>query len=319
MQRWMLATLAAALLVAPTLSEAQRRGPDFFPNLPVVDQDGRQLKFYDDLIKDKVVVIMFIYTSCTDICPLTTARMTQIEDKLGPAVGRDIFIISMTVDPEVDTPEKLKAYSKAFGTGPGWTFVTGKPEDIRAINYRLGERSKVLSEHRNEIVLGNDLTGEWQRDNVMGDLDRVTLSIREMDPKFRDQVRQIRANPAMNTGLAMGAQPGQAMFKKICTPCHTIGVGDRVGPDLRGVTERRDGAWLVSYLRDPPGMVRKNDPVARELAAKFAPVSMPNLRLSEQDAADLIGYLRQETEKLADTAPPGSASGHEHQHQHHKH
>ena len=79
----------------------------------------------------------------------------------------------MTVDPETDTPERLKAYSKAFGTGPGWTFVTGQPADIRAINYRLGERSKVLSEHRNEIVLGNDATGEWQRDNVMGDLDRV--------------------------------------------------------------------------------------------------------------------------------------------------
>ena len=69
--------------------------------------------------------------------------------------------------------------------------MTGKSEDIRAINYRLGERSKVLSEHRNEIVLGNDRTGEWQRDNVMGDLDRVTLSIREMDPAWRDRVRQV--------------------------------------------------------------------------------------------------------------------------------
>ena len=184
-----------------------RRGPDFLPNLPVVDQDGRQLRFYDDLIKDKIVVIMFIYTSCTDICPITTARMTQIEDKLGDVLGRDIFIVSLTVDPVNDTPERLKAYSKAFSTGPGWTFVTGRPEDIRAINYRLGERSKVLSEHRNEIVLGNDVTGEWQRDNVMGDLERVTTSIREMDPKYRDQVRQVRANPAMNTGLAMGTSP----------------------------------------------------------------------------------------------------------------
>lgn len=315
MRRFVLAAVAAvSMLLAAGPGEAQRRGPEFFPNLPVVDQDGRALKFYDDLIKDKIVVVMFIYTSCTDICPLTTARMTQIEDRLGPAVGRDVFIISMTVDPETDTPEKLKAYSRAFGTGPGWTFVTGRPEDIKAINYRLGERSKILSDHRNEIVLGNDLTGEWQRDNVMGDLDRVTLSIREMDPKFRDQVRQVRANPAMNTGLAMGMQPGQAMFKKICTPCHTIGVGDRVGPDLRGVTERRDGTWLTSYLRDPPGMVRKNDPVARELAAKYAPVSMPNLRLSEQDAADLIGYLQSETAKLADTPP---ASGQ--LHRHHKH
>ena len=69
-------------------------------------------------------------------CPLTTARMTLFEAKLGTAVGRDIFIVSMTVDPETDTPERLKAYAKSFSTGPGWTFVTGRPEDVRAINRR---------------------------------------------------------------------------------------------------------------------------------------------------------------------------------------
>jgi protein SCO1/2 len=316
MRRVMTAALAAlAILCASARSEAQtRRGPEFFPNLPVVNQDGEKLKFYDDLIKDKIVIVMFIYTSCTDICPLTTARMTLIEDKLGPAVGKDIFIVSMTVDPEVDTPEKLKAYSKAFATGPGWSFVTGKPEDIRAINYRLGERSKVLSEHRNEIVLGNDVTGEWQRDNVMGDLDRVVRTIRDMDPKWREQVRTAARNSAMNTGLAMGDQPGQAMYKKICAPCHTIGVGDKVGPDLRGVTERRDRAWLVTYLRNPPAMLAKNDPVARELAAKFDPIRMPNLRLSDQDADDLIGFLQQENAKLVEAPVPPAGQNHQHKH-----
>ena len=195
--RWLLAALAAATLLAPAPGEAQmRRGPDFLPNLPVVDQDGRQLRFYDDLIKDKIVVIMFIYTSCTDICPITTARMTQIEDKLGDVLGRDIFIVSLTVDPVNDTPERLKAYSKAFSTGPGWTFVTGRPEDIRAINYRLGERSKVLSEHRNEIVLGNDVTGEWQRDNVMGDLERVTT----VDPRDGSEIPRSGAPGARQSG-----------------------------------------------------------------------------------------------------------------------
>ena len=316
MRRVMTAVLAAfAILSTVAASQAQlRRGPEYFPNLPVVNQNGEQLKFYDDLVKDKIVVFMFIYTSCTDICPLTTARMTLIEDKLGPLVGKDIFIVSMTVDPAVDTPDKLKAYSKAFATGPGWSFVTGKPEDIRAINYRLGERSKVLSEHRNEIVLGNDVTGEWQRDNVMGDLDRVVATIREMDPKYRDQVRPVTSNPAMNTGLAMSHQPGQAMYKKICTPCHTIGVGDKVGPDLRGVTERRDRAWLVSYLRNPPAMLAKGDPIAVALAAKFEPIRMPNMRFSEQDADDLISYLHEENAKLVEAPPPAGQKQHEHKH-----
>jgi cytochrome oxidase Cu insertion factor (SCO1/SenC/PrrC family)/cytochrome c2 len=319
MRRSVLAVFAAfAILCASAPADAQmRRGAEFFPNLPVVNQHGEQLKFYDDLIKDKIVVVMFIYTSCTDICPLTTARMTQIEDKLGAAVGREIFIVSITVDPENDTPGKLKAYSRAFGTGPGWSFVTGRPEDIRAINHRLGERSKVLSEHRNEIVLGNDRTGEWQRDNVMGDLDRVTLSIREMDPAWRDRVRQVPHTNAMNTGVAMGTQAGQAMYKKICAPCHTIGVGDRVGPDLRGVTERRDRAWLASYIRNPATLRARNDPAALALAAKFPGVSMPNLGMSDNDATDLISYLTQETAKLADAQMPVQPAGHNHQH--HKH
>lgn len=318
MRRVMTAAAAVlSVLFACTAADAQlRRGAEFFPNLPVVNQDGEQLKFYDDLVKDKIVIFMFIYTSCTDICPLTTARMTLVEDKLGPLMGRDFFIVSMTVDPEVDTPEKMKAYSKAFATGPGWTFVTGKPEDIRKINYRLGERSKVLSDHRNEIVLANDVTGEYQRDNLMGDLERVVRTIREMDPKFRDQVQPPARNSAMNTGMAMGHQAGQSMYKKICAPCHTIGVGDKVGPDLRGVTERRDRSWLVSYLRNPPAMT-KTDPVARELAARFAPVSMPNMRLSEQDADDLISFLREENAKLVE-AMPAPAGGSSHQHHEHK-
>src|ERR1044072_7718916 len=315
MRRVRTAALAAlAVLCASARSDAQmRRGPEYFPNLPVMNQNGEELKFYDDLVKDKIVIFMFIYASCTDICPLTTARMTLIEDKLGPLVGKDIFIVSMTVDPAVDTPEKLKAYSKAFATGPGWSFVTGKPEDIRAINYRLGEGSKVLSEDRNEIVLGNDRKGEWQRDNVMGDLDRVVTSIREMDPEYRDQVRPAARNPAMNTGLAMSPQPGQSMYKKICTPCHTIGVGDKVGPDLRGVTERRDRAWLGSYLGKRRGMLAKNDRPAVALAAKFDPIRMPNLRLSEQDADDLISFLHAESAKLVE-APPPAGQQHEHKH-----
>src|SRR5499426_2469608 len=191
MQRRVLAgiTMLAALATAiPHAVEAQGRrwGEGYFPNLPVVTQEGKTLHFYDDLLKGKIVVINFIYTSCQDICPVATARLAQVEDKLGEKVGRDIFFISMTVDPERDTPERLNAYAKAFSAGPGWTFVTGKPEDIRAINYKLGERSTSLSEHRNEIVLGNEPTGQWQRDNVFNDLDRVAITIQGLNPKYSD-------------------------------------------------------------------------------------------------------------------------------------
>jgi protein SCO1/2 len=311
-----IATLAAVSAPGPGAAQSRPWGEGYFPNLPVVTQDGKTLRFYDDLIKGKIVLISFIYTSCPDICPLTTARIAQMEEKLGDIVGRDIFLISMTVDPENDTPERLKAFAEAFHAGPGWSFVTGKPEDVRAINYKLGERSRKLSEHRNEIVLGNDATGEWARDSVFGDLDRLIMTIRGMDPKWRDEVRLAPHSPASNTGYEFRNQPGQAMFKKICAPCHTIGVGDRVGPDLRGVTERRERAWLASYIRNPPKMRARQDPAAIELAARFPGVHMPALGVSEIDAVDLIAYLEAETSRLSAAQGPAAP---DHEHGHHQH
>ena len=311
-----IAVLAAAIASTPRAAEAQnqRRGADYFPNLPVVTQDGKTLKFYDDVIKDKIVLISFIYTNCPDICPLTTARIAQVEDQLGDMVGRDIFFVSMTVDPERDTPERLKEFATAFDVGPGWLFLTGKPEDIRVINSKLGDRSRKLSDHRNEIVLGNDRTGEWARDTVLGDFNSLVRTIRDMDPKWRDQDHTSGVSNTGDTLLTLSQQPGQAMFKKICAPCHTVGVGDRVGPDLRGVTERRDRTWLSNFVRNPAKMRAQQDPVALALAAKYPGVHMPTLGVSEIDATDLITYLEAETSRLSDT--PVADHGHDRHHQH---
>ena len=89
---------------APWPAQAGRWGKDYVPNVPVVTQDGKTLNFYDDLIKDKIVVFSFIYTSCKDICPLATARLAEVQDKLGDRIGRDIFFYSISIDPEHDTP-----------------------------------------------------------------------------------------------------------------------------------------------------------------------------------------------------------------------
>jgi cytochrome oxidase Cu insertion factor (SCO1/SenC/PrrC family)/mono/diheme cytochrome c family protein len=312
------AAVAAAAIWNSSDGTAQDRpwGANYIPNLTVTTQLGKPVKFYDDLVKDKIVIMSFIYTSCTDICPLTTARMAQLEEKLGDMVGREVFILSMTVDPERDTPERLKEYAERFQAGPGWSFVTGKPEDIRAINYKFGERSKLLNEHRNEIVLGNDATGEWQKDSVFGDIDRLAMTVRSLDPKWRDQVRPPDQNLARNTGLAMGSQPGQALFKKMCAPCHTIGVGDRVGPDLRGVTIRRDKPWLEAFIQNPATLRAKHDPVALALAKEFPAVRMPALGVAEGDAADLISYLTTETARLEQDKAPAMPAHADHKHHH---
>ena len=180
--------LLAAIAIAATASwssgssKAQSRpsGPSYIPNSTVMTHRGNPVKFYDDLVQGKIVIISFIYTNDTDISPLTTARFTMLEDKLDGMVGREVFLLTMTVDPEHDTPERLKEYAERFGAGPGWLFVTGKPEDIRAINTALGERSPILSEHRDEIVIGNDKTGEWLRTSVFGDLDVLVATVHSL-------------------------------------------------------------------------------------------------------------------------------------------
>ena len=308
---------AAAAIWSFSDGKAQERpwGESYIPNSTVMTQRGKPVKFYDDLVKGKIVIISFIYTSCTDICPLTTARIAQLEEKLGDMVGREVFLISMTVDPKTDTPERLKEYAERFGAGPGWSFVTGKPEDIRAINYKFGDRSGVISEHRNEIVMGNDATGEWQKDSVFGDIDRLALTVRSLDPKWHDQVRPPQNIEGL-TGTAMSSQPGQALFKKMCAPCHTIGVGDRVGPDLRGVTDRREKPWLEEFIQNPSKMRAKKDPTAIALAAEYPAVRMPAVGLAPADAADLISYLTEETARLEEAKGPAMPANHDHQHHH---
>jgi protein SCO1 len=311
-----IAALAAVSVVALGILKAHGapRGDDYFPNVPVVTQDGKTLKFYDDVIKGKIVLINFIYTNCPDLCPLATARLSQVQEKLGDIVGHDLFLVSLTVDPERDTPERLKEFSASFSAGPGWLFLTGEPGDIRSINAKFGNKSKVLSEHRNEIVLGNDATGEWQRNTVFGDLDRLIMDIHAMDPKWRNEVRAPKFNEASNTGYALGLAPGQALFKKLCAPCHTIGVGDRVGPDLRGVTERRDRGWLENFITHPDRMRAERDPVALALVAQFPGARMPALGLSEIDAGDLMTYLQAETDRLnhVKDAQDTTATAHHH-------
>jgi protein SCO1 len=96
-----------------------------FPNVELITQDGKKVHFYDDLIKGKIVAIDLIYTTCQYSCPLETARLAQVQKKLGDRVGKDIFFYSISIDPDNDTPEVLRAYMKQFHVGPGWTFLTG--------------------------------------------------------------------------------------------------------------------------------------------------------------------------------------------------
>ena len=300
-------------------------GEKYFPNLPVVTQDGKKLNFYDDLIKDKKVVVSFIYTNCPDICGLTTARLAEVQKRLGKLVGTEVNFYSISLDPQNDTPKALKAYAKAFHAGSGWLFLTGKPNDLALIRYKLGERSRYLAEHRNFIILGNDQTGEWSRTSIMTNLDLVASQIRELDPQFLNGHQQRAVNLRSNKAYRLSSTPGEALFFKACATCHTFGMGDHVGPDLAGVTERRDHDWLVRFMMDPEVLVAQKDPLAVALDNKFKGVKMPDLSLSKDDAADLIAYFKYRTKAITERAasnghhvhPDGTV--HDHNHATHTH
>src|SRR5213080_3954627 len=139
-----LAPIAVAALTQPSRSDDSVSSREvirdrYFPNLVLTTHEGRRVRFYDDLIKDRIVTINFMYTQCEDgRCPLTMANLVRVQKLLGSRVGRDIFMYSFTLAPEHDTPTVLKRYAKAYGVGPGWTFVTGSPRDMEVLRRKLG-------------------------------------------------------------------------------------------------------------------------------------------------------------------------------------
>jgi protein SCO1 len=139
----------------------------YFPNIGLVTHEGKRVRFYDDLIKDKIVVINMMYADCEGVCPGITSNLVSVQKILGDRVGRDIFIYSITLKPEQDTPKVLKDYSKMHGTQPGWWFLTGKPGDTELLRRKLGfvdpdpDIDKDKSQHIGNIRYGNEALQQW--------------------------------------------------------------------------------------------------------------------------------------------------------------
>jgi cytochrome oxidase Cu insertion factor (SCO1/SenC/PrrC family) len=133
------------------------------PDAVVYNQNGRRLNFYTDLVKGKVVAINFIFTTCTTICPPLTATFRRVQQELGEHVGRDVELISISVDPTTDTPERLFDFAAKFKAGPGWTFVTGDGAQIDTLLRALGAAVANKNDHTPMILVGNDATGRWTR------------------------------------------------------------------------------------------------------------------------------------------------------------
>lgn len=132
------------------------------PNVKVYDQNGQTLDFYTDLIKGRNVAINFIFTTCTTVCPVLTATFRRVQLELEKSQS-DIKLISVSVDPTVDTPERLRDFADKFKAGPGWTFVTGEKTEIDSLLQRLGAGAGNKNDHTSMILIGNDPADVWTR------------------------------------------------------------------------------------------------------------------------------------------------------------
>jgi len=130
------------------------------PDVRVYDQNGKSLKFYSEIIKGNTVAIDFIFTTCTTICPLLTATLSKVQQNLTDRALR-VQLISISVDPTTDTPERLHDFAAKFKVGPGWTFVTGDKDDINSLLLALGAGVGDKNDHTSRIVIGNDVIDYW--------------------------------------------------------------------------------------------------------------------------------------------------------------
>ena len=139
------------------------------PNFTLTTHEGKKVKFYDDLVKDKIVVINMMYAQCQGVCTPITANLVKVHKLLGPRVGRDIFFYSITISPEKDSPKALKHYAAMHKIKPnsGWLFLTGKPDEIEKLRRSLGfvdpdpvvDRDR--SNHIGNVRMGNEPRMLW--------------------------------------------------------------------------------------------------------------------------------------------------------------
>jgi len=283
-----------------------RWGANYFPNVPLTTQDGKTVRFYDDLLKGKSVAINFMYTECTEVCPLETASLVRAYKLLGERAGRDVVFYSISMDPKRDTPAVLKAYAAKFGAD--WLFLTGKPDDIRLLGKKLGmlrERDGATnSHHAAQLLLGDEPNGQWQRNSAVDDPGFLTARMATFFG-WRDTAPEksyAEAQPIV-------VPNGQRLFQSKCASCHTLGRGDGVGPDLAGITARRTRAWVTRYIAEPDALLAAGDPIATELFKRYKEVRMPNLRLGSSDVTDLVSFLNAQdvsTSRRASHATPAA-------------
>jgi len=167
-------------VAAPPRTAASAKATVTLAEAALLDQDGRQVRFPAEVLGDRIVVMDFVFTTCTTICPILSAKLTQLQARLGARAGREVQLVSISIDPARDTPARLKAFGARFKAGPGWTWLTGEVSDVERVLKGLGAYTPSFSEHPPMMLVGDGRTGRFVRLNGFPDPDRLLATVDEL-------------------------------------------------------------------------------------------------------------------------------------------
>lgn len=162
--------------VAAGRAEAEVRLADAI----LVDQDGAEARFRSDVVGDGVVVMDFVFTTCTTVCPVLSSVFARVQHRLGDRLGRGVKLVSVSLDPVRDSPARLKAYAAKHGAGPHWSWLTGKQEEVERVLRGLGAYTPNFSAHVPMVLVGDGRSGRWTRLNGFPAVDRIVASVDEL-------------------------------------------------------------------------------------------------------------------------------------------
>lgn len=182
--------IVGTLLLAGTASFAQdeiQRAREYFTNLELVDQNGQTVRFFEDALKDKVVVINFVFTNCEGACPLMTHKLTLVRDQLEASIGDPVQFVSLSIDPARDTPTAMKAFAaKHDADHEGWLWLTGDAENLANIIKRLGQFTEDIESHSTMMLAGNVNEAHWMK-----------IMPHELPPQITEKIRLLLGESAI--------------------------------------------------------------------------------------------------------------------------
>ncbi len=185
--KWRAAAAALALLLLgaadypPPQAMRQNGAATWFGNVSLTDQHGRRVRLYDDLMAGHVVVVNAFYTGCRSACPQAMGTLAHLQARLA-IDGMAAQFISITVDPEHDTPDRLELYARALDAGGEWHMLSGDPASVRQVLHRFGLDTDPddPGDHLNVLYMANMRTGLWEKVFSLAPLDDLERLLRQV-------------------------------------------------------------------------------------------------------------------------------------------